>query len=300
MTKINTRNELDPRTLENSWKLPVLSSIDTPPVSPVNGARYRIIATATGEWEGKENQIAIYDADNVAWFYETYGEGSVVYDFNANDYRYVKADLSWEQFDKIPLAISDVTGLQSALDDKLESPIAISDVTDLQTSLDAKEPLLPSKTGNSLKVLRVNAGEDGFEFAVISGVSSFADNVFDVHDEADVTKIMKLDIGTNVSTETTVTKKIQDGDGTFAELEGDQVFDANVQAETMNANDSLTTDKVVLPDSATDPLVDGEIQNNGGVVKVKSNGTVRNVGLSAEDDLTINGVTKKVKEWFFV
>ena len=99
--KINTRNELDNRTLENSWKLPVLSSITTPPSTPNNGDRHRIIATALGVWAGKENQIAIYDKDNEEWFYETYGEGSVLYDLGANDFRYVKNDLSWEQFDKI-------------------------------------------------------------------------------------------------------------------------------------------------------------------------------------------------------
>ena len=43
---------------------------------------------------------------------------------------------------------------------------AISDVTNLQTSLDGKESSLPTKVGNSLKLLRVNAGETAVEWAV--------------------------------------------------------------------------------------------------------------------------------------
>lgn len=45
----------------------------------------------------------------------------------------------------------------------------ISDVTNLQTSLDGKEPSLPSKTGNSLKYLRVNSGETALEWNTVSG-----------------------------------------------------------------------------------------------------------------------------------
>lgn len=225
MAKINTRNELDPRTLENSWKLPVLSSIANPPVSPNNGDRHRIIATATGVFSGKENQIAIYDANNETWFFETYGEGSIVYDLDANDYRYVKPDGSWEQFDKIPLAISDVTGLQSALDAKEPTTSHDADVTTLTNSIATKEPLLPSKTGNSLKFLRVNVSEDGFEFsAVAGGQTTFTDTEFDIHDEADATKILKIDVGTLIATGTTRTQKAQNANGTLALLETAQTF----------------------------------------------------------------------------
>ena len=141
--KINTRNEIDPRTLENSWKLPILSSISTPTTNPNNGDRHRIIGVATGVWENKENQIAIYDKINETWFYETYGEGSVIYDLGANDFRYVKSDNSWEQFDKIPIALSDVTGLQSVLDDKKAVVDHDTDVITLINSIATKEPLLP-------------------------------------------------------------------------------------------------------------------------------------------------------------
>jgi len=304
MVKTNTRNLLDPRTLEFSWKLPILSSITTPPSNPKNGARHRIIGVATGVWAGKENQIAIYDADGESWFYETYTEGSVLYDFGASDFRYVKSDLSWEQFDKIPLAISDVTGLQTELNGKssVGHLHAIADVTGLQTALNAKEDSLPSKIGESLKYLRVNVGEDGFEFSAVSGGStSFADDVFDVHDEADVTKIVKIDAGTLIPTGTIITLKIKNENGTVPTLESNQVFSALVQALTMVATNSMTTDKLVLSDASTDPLVNGEIQNNSGVVKVKTNGVVKNLGsLSETDEVTVNGVTLPLGTWLLI
>lgn len=39
-----------------------------------------------------------------------------------------------------------------------------SEVTNLTTDLAAKEPSLPSKTGNALKYLQVNSGENGFQY----------------------------------------------------------------------------------------------------------------------------------------
>lgn len=60
----------------------------------------------------------------------------------------------------LPIGISDVTGLQSELNSKLESPIGISDVTGLQSGLDGKastaalgqkadESALTAHTGNA-------------------------------------------------------------------------------------------------------------------------------------------------------
>ena len=197
MTVTNTRNPLDPRTLEMSWKLPIMDSINTPPTNPKNGDRYRIVSPATGLWENKENQIAIYDESKTEWFYETYGEGSVLYDLGANDYRYVKEDGSWQQFDKLVLAISDVTGLQTILDSKKDSPVIISDIATLQNTLDSKEPLLPSKIGNAGLFIKVNIGENGFEYGVGGSGGIDPDTVTDT------------EIAEHTSSKITITNKSQ-------------------------------------------------------------------------------------------
>lgn len=46
-----------------------------------------------------------------------------------------------------------------------------SDITNLVSDLSAKENSLPSKTGNSLKYLQVNAGENGFQYGTPAGGS---------------------------------------------------------------------------------------------------------------------------------
>ena len=46
---------------------PVISRLATPPVSPVEGDRYLIIATGSGAWVGKENQVAQWTSG--AWVY---------------------------------------------------------------------------------------------------------------------------------------------------------------------------------------------------------------------------------------
>lgn len=61
--------------------------------------------------------------------------------------------------------------------------------------------------------LRRRAAEGG---GGISGGSNFADNQFTIFDEADVTKIMAFDVGTNVSTGSTRTLKTPDADGNLA------------------------------------------------------------------------------------
>ena len=159
--------------------------------------RHRVIATATGVFTGKENQIAIYEASNETWFFETYGEGSILYDLDANDYRYVKPNGTWEQFDKLVLAISDVTGLQSALDSKKDSPVTISDIATLQSILDSKEPLFPSKSGHATKFLRVNADEDGWEYGE-SGAGT-----------VDPDSITNTEIASHISSKITITNKNQ-------------------------------------------------------------------------------------------
>lgn len=57
------------------WQESVLDRLTTPPGSPNDGDRYIIIATATGDWAGKENQIAEYDGTGLAWVYGIPNEG---------------------------------------------------------------------------------------------------------------------------------------------------------------------------------------------------------------------------------
>jgi hypothetical protein len=55
------------------WQDSVLNRLTTPPASPVSGDRYLIIATATGAWLGKENQIAQWNG--ASWDYDIPNEG---------------------------------------------------------------------------------------------------------------------------------------------------------------------------------------------------------------------------------
>lgn len=48
-----------------SFQDPVINRLSIPPVSPNKGDRYLIIATASGDWSGKENNLTYYDG--AAW-----------------------------------------------------------------------------------------------------------------------------------------------------------------------------------------------------------------------------------------
>lgn len=58
------------------------ATLPEPPVDPSDGAVYRIAATATGDWAGKEDSIAVRIAG--AWHIVSPAAGSLFYDRAAN------------------------------------------------------------------------------------------------------------------------------------------------------------------------------------------------------------------------
>jgi len=74
--QIIDKKYVDDLALGYDWLQSVLTRLATPPGTPATGARYMIIATATGDWAGKEDQIAEYDG--AAWVYTTPGAGNTI------------------------------------------------------------------------------------------------------------------------------------------------------------------------------------------------------------------------------
>jgi hypothetical protein len=111
MATKNTDNPNSPRISSVTWLLPVTNNQNTPPVSKKDGDRYRVTSVATGAWTGKEDNIAIWDADALSWVFEILTEAAIWYDFTSQNWHYFSHGHVLTQFDKIPLAESDVTGL---------------------------------------------------------------------------------------------------------------------------------------------------------------------------------------------
>ncbi|GAI71194.1 unnamed protein product [marine sediment metagenome] len=59
------------------WQESVLDELAEPPVSPITGDRYLVIATATGDWVGHEDDIAEWDGS--AWVFTTPNTGFAVW-----------------------------------------------------------------------------------------------------------------------------------------------------------------------------------------------------------------------------
>lgn len=66
-----------------SWQKPVISVLSTPPVTPAKGDRYIVGDTATGDWAGKETNIAWYDGS--AWKFDVPTEGWQAYNKALDD-----------------------------------------------------------------------------------------------------------------------------------------------------------------------------------------------------------------------
>lgn len=81
-----------------TWKSPVLSFETTPPVSPNDGDRYIVIATATGDWVGHETERAVWDDANNEWDFEIPANSWVNF-LDDEQAAYVFFDGEWVQMD---------------------------------------------------------------------------------------------------------------------------------------------------------------------------------------------------------
>lgn len=89
----------------------VLDKLASPPGSPTNGQRYLIIATATGAWVGKENQIAEYVTN--AWQYTVPTEGMCAY-VDDEDLLYIYNGSSWVPINNYALASTEPGAVSSS------------------------------------------------------------------------------------------------------------------------------------------------------------------------------------------
>lgn len=72
-----TKDLVDSMVQGVDWQPSVLDELAEPPVSPTAGDRYLVIATATGDWVGHEDDIAEWDGS--AWVFTTPNKGFAVW-----------------------------------------------------------------------------------------------------------------------------------------------------------------------------------------------------------------------------
>ncbi len=72
-----TKDYIDSLVQGLDWQQSVLDELATPPGSPTTGDRYLVIATATGDWVGHEDDIAEWDGS--VWAFTTPNKGFAVW-----------------------------------------------------------------------------------------------------------------------------------------------------------------------------------------------------------------------------
>lgn len=80
---------------------PVINQLADPPVSPVKGDRYLVIATASGDWTGQEKKIAWYDGS--AWKFDSPLEGMLTFDKTVNKFYFYNGTVWGELFTELGL-----------------------------------------------------------------------------------------------------------------------------------------------------------------------------------------------------
>lgn len=93
-SSLNTAiNNLSSLIQNFEWQESVVDKLATPPGSPATGARYLVIATATGDWAGKEDQIAEWNGS--AWVFTTPTIGTYLSVDDENDGLYLYTGSDW-------------------------------------------------------------------------------------------------------------------------------------------------------------------------------------------------------------
>ena len=102
---------------------PVISRLATPPVSPVEGDRYLVIATGSGAWVGKEDKIAQWTSG--AWVYTTPVTNNTVYVTNTlTTYRYTGS--AWQAYAGTAIMQNgNALGLKMSIGTNDNNPVAI-------------------------------------------------------------------------------------------------------------------------------------------------------------------------------
>lgn len=72
-----TKDQVDSVVQGLDWQKSVLDELATPPGSPTTGDRYLVIASATGDWAGHEDDIAEWDG--TSWDFTTPNKGFAVW-----------------------------------------------------------------------------------------------------------------------------------------------------------------------------------------------------------------------------
>jgi hypothetical protein len=113
----SVKSHVDSKLQGLDWQNSVINMIRTgPPVTPVTGDRYVVAATATGDWAGKENQIAEWSG--TAWIFTVPNKGFTLNneaddtDYNYNGSAWVNIGSSIPK--GTPVDISDATNTQGA------------------------------------------------------------------------------------------------------------------------------------------------------------------------------------------
>lgn len=137
------------------WRDPVIDFLATPPGSPADGDRYIVVATGTGDWAGKETQIATWDDANSVWTFLVPNIGwslinlddSFVYIYTASGWtatsQQVNADSVLDTVSKVMMTSGERTKLTSVAADAQPNPPDASSAEIASGTLNAQRTFTP-------------------------------------------------------------------------------------------------------------------------------------------------------------
>ncbi len=171
----------------------IVSRLTAPPGSPTDADRHLIIATATGVWAGREDDIAEWDADAGSWVYTTPTEGGTFWD-ETLDKTYIYDGSAWVVGGSSTVPITD-PGDAGAIP---VVPVTQMSAYVALTSGGAGETrtlAIPAGLGQRLQLFVDTDGGGDIVITVASAVDQAGSTIITMGDAGDFIELVSMSVG---------------------------------------------------------------------------------------------------------
>lgn len=268
------------------WQSSVLDRLDTPPGSPNTGDRYLIIATATGDWAGNEDQIAEWNG--TSWDFTVITTGTYLGVDDETDGLYYYGGSSWTKHIYESTTASNGV-IKSGLDIQINPTLAGDglDFTSGVMSVNVDESTI-STSSDTLKVPAGGITETELNASVAgNGLSGGGGSALTVGEGTGIT------VDTDIVSIDQTANLVMTGQVQFSNLQVNEAVSVTATSTELNTLDGVTATTAELNYLDNDNLTSADIQKLADITATATELNLLDgiIGILDEDDMTSDSAT---------
>lgn len=268
------------------WQDQVIDMLTEPPLSPQDGDRYLVVAPATGDWVGQQNEIATWNGATSSWTFKAPKDAWAVFVYNKDQLWAYRLN-DWIMLGDLGRITDILHETEQARDDVLLNAEFIAVVDDLTGA-----NTIGIVAGNIDDVIDV--GQNISDVKKVATINTDVTKVAII--DTDVTKVALID--SEVSDVANIKQDVIDVAGIKTEVEDVAFIKDNVVAvdtNKININKVAAIDADVSKVGAIDTEVVAVANNETNINKVADNETnINKVSAIDADVTTVAGISTKV------